>query len=458
MMAEPNPKVTQHEASHRALRRVPGLADLGDEALALLGQRMRRHQYGADETIIRCGIRDDFLGVVESGEVRITVELHNGPSFNVLVQAGSYFTLDGIRNLELIHSLTSRDSSSPDSASITVRAVAPTTLLASFRSDWRTLSPELSSGPWVGGNGRSGAEEAQEQISAPQKSGRILSRFINIFLIVIVLVAVWKLWASPWGRDFRADIAYARGLRSLQRGRENAAAWKFWSALHLNPSHAASYNALGYIYDQHGQLEKARAAFERAVRLDDGQGMLYNNWGVAQLQLGQRDGALAHLQRAAALDSEAPEIHVNLGNFYLSEGDAQNAARAYREALRLDPALAMTHYNLGVAYYAQRQLAEAQAAFEQAVALDSDLSPAYLGFGVLAFERGDFVSAQAAFQRATTLDPQEPIAHFYLGLIYKDVNLLEESVLAFERVVGLTEDDIVRKQAEWHLQELWGLP
>jgi tetratricopeptide (TPR) repeat protein len=463
MTAELKPEMTQQDVPTRALQRVPGLADLEDEALTLLRNSMRRRRYAAGETILRCGICDGFLAIVEGGEVSVTVELRNGLSFNGLVQTGSYFTLNGMLagDSELSHLLTERASSNSasglDNARVTARAVTPTTLLAIFRSEEGTLSQGASLGSSVTVKTVSSAGGARAE-TAGRETSLTTSRFIRILLALIAFVVAWKLWTSPWSRTFRADINYARGVRALQRGRENVAAWRFWSALNLNPSHAASYNALGYIYYRRGRLEQARSAFERGLGIDDDQGMLHNNLGVVYRLVGQEDITLDCLQRAAELSADVPEVYVNLGNFYLSAGDAQNAARAYREALRLDPELAVTHYNLGAAYYRQRQLTEAQASFKRAVALDADLSPAYLGLGVLAFEQGDFAGAQAAFQRATALNPQDPIAHFYLGLIYKNVQRSEESVLAFERVLGLTEDAVVREQAEWHLKALWGLP
>ncbi len=463
MTAELKPKMMQQDAPTRALQRVSGLAGLEDEVLTSLGNSMRRRRYAAGETILRCGIRDGFVGIVESGEVNITVELRNGLSFNGLVQAGSYFTLNSMLegDPELSSLLAERASSGSasglDNARVTARAVTPTTLLASFRSEQGTLSQGTPLESRVTVKTVSSAGEARTE-TAGRETSLTASRFIRIFLALIAFVAIWKLWISPWSRNLRADVHYARGVRALQRGRENVAAWRFWSALNLNPSHAAGYNALGYVYYRRGRLEQARSAFERGLGSDDDQGMLHNNLGVVYRLVGQEDITLDCLQRAAELDADAPDVYVNLGNFYLSKGDAQNAARAYREALRLDPELAMTHYNLGAAYYRQRQLTEAQTSFKRAVDLDSDLSPAYLGLGVLAFEQGDFAGARAAFQRVTALNPQNPIAHFYLGLIYKDAQRSEESVLAFERVLGLTDDADVREQAEWHLKELWGLP
>jgi len=282
--------------------------------------------------------------------------------------------------------------------------------------------------------------------------------FARIVVALALLLLVWIGLNLPAGREIRADVCYARGLLHMERGEDGRASQDFVAALKLNPAHAASYGALGYLYYMHGDLDRARIALERAARRDATSDVIQNNLGVVRHQLGEDQVSLNHFLRAADLSRNVAQVYVNLGDAYMWQRDWQNAGRAYREALRIDYKMSETHFNLGVAYYHLGQLENAQGEFMRALQLNPSLGEAPLGLGIIDYEAGNLEGAHLALQQAVKSQSPNPTAYFYLGLTEKRLQNKDRAVGAFERALGLTDDPVMRQQAEWHLKSLWASP
>jgi Tfp pilus assembly protein PilF/CRP-like cAMP-binding protein len=438
-MAEANASTKRRCLPRRYLRRVPCLVSLTAQELDWIEQHLKRREYAQGEVILRQGVRGDFLGIVERGQVGVVTETPGGRHVTATLHPGDFFAAFG-----------SRDGS-PRYA-----AVSAATTVVIWTMDQADLE-ELDRRP--GQFSPSSVSRLPALLSSVKGLSMPASPvLLRLAFIVVSLLLAWTVAISPVGQAFLADLRYARGCWHLDRGDVSAALKEFEAAVETNPVHAASYNGLGYIYYLQGALEPAFRAFERAALLAADSDAIQNNLGLVLERRGQADEALKRLDRAVELGGNEPQVYVNLGDFYLVAGDWLNAGRYYREALRLDPGLVLAHHNLGTAYYRSQRLAGARMEFERAVELAPDFASPYLGLGVIAFEQGQFQEAQRALERAVELDPEEAVAYFYLGLIHKEQGHREQAADAFGRALGMSSDSDVREQAEWHLRELWGVP
>jgi tetratricopeptide (TPR) repeat protein len=420
---------------------VPSLALLKSKDLDWVQQRLQWRQYATDETILRRGVHSDFLGIIEAGQVNIIFQTPGRRRRTVTLQPGDFFTLH---------------NDMPSSA--TIRAVTPVALWTLSPTDATGLGQRLPSTLQFSTARLPKLWFPTTWLTIPFNMLRQRPHLAKFGLAVVAILLIWVAIASPQGQNLLTDLHYARGCQYLEQGRTDAALREFETTLEMNPAHAASHNALGYIYYQQGQLKAAAIAFEQASRVAPNSDVIQNNLGLVRNHQGETSQAAENLQRAADLNNNIHQVYVNLGNLCLTHGDWLNAGRAYREALRLNPTLTVTHYNLGVAYYRLQQWDDAHNEFDQALLLDPNMESAYLGLGILAFEQGQFDRAQTAFQHTVKLDTRDAVAFYYLGLIYKLSNQQEQAVEAFERSLGLTDDPVIREQAEWQLKELWQSP
>jgi len=426
MAAVDGNKVNWHE-----LRRLPGLRQASDATLRWVQRHLQQRAYEAGETILHQGQACEFLGIVKDGKVDVVSQTPGGRSLVVPVSPQASFFVDG---------------SAP--STVKVQASTPAVLWHLSASDFETLKQRL-------------AKDAQSRIHRwysfinTLRHKRSLTR---IMAALTLLLLVWGALNLPPGRKFRADVCYARGLLHIERGEDGLASQDFVAALKLDPAHASSYGALGYLYYMHGDLDRARIALERAARRDATSDVIQNNLGVVRHQLGQDEASLNHFLRAADLSRNVAQVYANLGDAYMRQGDWQNAGRAYREALRIDYKTSETHFNLGVAYYYLGQLENAQGEFMRALQLNPWLGEAYLGLGLIDYEADNLEGAQLAFQQAVNSQSPNPTAYFYLGLTEKRLQNKDHAVSAFERALGLTDDLVMRQQAEWHLKSLWASP
>ena len=113
--------------------------------------------------------------------------------------------------------------------------------------------------------------------------------------------------------------------------------------------------------------------------------------------------------------------------------------------------------NVAVAYYELEQWGEAAEAAREALRRGGDLATSRTVLGVAALQAGNPQQAVEHLRQAVKLDPNYGLAHYYLGVAYRTLDRLADSIAAFEHAWKITQEGTLRNSAGRHLRELYGI-
>src|SRR5712692_5801318 len=97
--------------------------------------------------------------------------------------------------------------------------------------------------------------------------------------------------------------------------------------------------------------------------------------------------------------------------------------------------------NLGAAYMNQQLFEKGLKAFQEAAALDPKLQIASLNQGIALLNLARLDPAKVLLEAAGNNDPTDPHAWFSLGLLYKNSDNPQGSVVAFRHVTEIDPND-----------------
>src|SRR4051812_2185601 len=176
------------------------------------------------------------------------------------------------------------------------------------------------------------------------------------------------------------------------------------------PANPRLLRIAAYVPQQQGRLAEAAAAYEAVLAAFPDDFESWNNLGNVRSATGDREGAVAALQQALALNPQVPQIYTNLSEQLSQLERFDVRQRVMREAARRFPDDAAVHAELG--------LAEASML--------------------------DFAAAEAAYKDAIRLDPSSIAAWLDLGLVYENLNRIDElaALVAEADRQGLTQPEM----------------
>lgn len=161
--------------------------------------------------------------------------------------------------------------------------------------------------------------------------------------------------------------------------------------------------------------------------------------------------------QAIDLDPKYSDAYNNLGILYMQDKDYAKAEASFRQALKnplyLTPEKALV--NLGKVMEAQDKPQAAEQYYRQAIKYKPAFFQAYYNLGMLFYHGGKFNQATKVLAHATTLAPRWPRVWLQYGMSLKKMNENEKSRAAFKKVLALSPNSEMARQAEL---ELRGLP
>jgi tetratricopeptide (TPR) repeat protein len=89
---------------------------------------------------------------------------------------------------------------------------------------------------------------------------------------------------------------------------------------------------------------------------------------------------------------------------------------------------------------------------------EPDSARAQFDVGTLQYARGQLNDARTALERAVELEPENGDAHYMLGLVYEDLERLDDARRAFESARRHTDNQMLRSYAEQKLKEMGKQP
>ncbi len=286
-------------------------------------------------------------------------------------------------------------------------------------------------------------------------------------------------------KQAQARIRLAQGLHATGRSK---AALAMLAA--LAPDQAAQTKAsltAGRIQLDLGKLPEACQNFERVLSAQADQPAALFGAGVCHARRYQKakgvehrraaeghlrayleknpDGAYALRARETLDQLELGEAGVLISRAKVAFADdrIEQAEKLARQAIAKSPGLAEAHYLLGVVLASPKidRLAEARASWAKA----KDHPQALMRLGVASLEEDDLERARTLLERAVAKAPNLPEAHYHLGLVYLELNALQEqgrqdlrkrAVAAFTRVGQLAPNTPLGERAASKVRMLRG--
>lgn len=292
-------------------------------------------------------------------------------------------------------------------------------------------------------NCRSGEPLAQEQVTAPAKSGVLdalghaASRLRGELGESLSTVQRFDApLAEATTSSLEALKAFSLGRKALYQQGEAAALPYHQRAIELDPQFAVAYRAVGADYYGMGELGRAAEYYTKAFELREHTSeleKLYINSAYYVTVTGELDKSAATYQEEIQSYPRLP-AYTGLGNVYCELGEYEKAEQAYREYLNLFPETEIAYGNLAYSLLALQRFDEARRILQQAQTrkLDDFLSREALY--ALAFISGNS-SAMAEQQQWFTEKPEENTGlslasdtEAYFGHLSKSRELTDQSV------------------------------
>ncbi|MFL6858154.1 MAG: tetratricopeptide repeat-containing sulfotransferase family protein [Allosphingosinicella sp.] len=229
--------------------------------------------------------------------------------------------------------------------------------------------------------------------------------------------------------DFPPLLSLA-GLAAAQAGDPAGAAPHFRRLLTLLPNDAATRLNLATALAQSGELEEARDA----CGADSRDPRLVRLAAYLDQQLGRLDDAARGYEAVLAEEPDDFGSWNNLGNVRAALGDRQGAILAFQEAILLNPDVPEIYTNVSEQLAQTEQPDVRQQVMREAARRFPGRADVQAELGLAESGMLDFAAAEQAYREAIRLDPGFHSGWFDLGLLYENLNRVDDLIALVEEV------------------------
>ena len=283
-------------------------------------------------------------------------------------------------------------------------------------------------------------------------------------LLVVRRNDVWENEHTLWSDAARKSphplipVAYVHlGNYAKDAGRMSEAVGYFEQALEVDPEHTAAQNNLATVFDAMGDQEQAIAIYERLLRQKkDAMEVRYN---LARAL--QRSG---HSERARGVYLTIPDTSVhfelvanNLGTLHEKESRTDSALFYYGRALAVNPETKDAAENFN--RLAQQLLqtgsdADVESVCASLLAGYAPTAEAQFYRSVALFQQRRYSESIDQNQRLVADFSTFEIGFLQLGNVLESAGRKKEAVLAYRRLLSLSQDPDMRRRTKARLQQL----
>lgn len=186
-------------------------------------------------------------------------------------------------------------------------------------------------------------------------------------------------------------------------------------------------------------VQKATDHFQQALERDPGYALAYTGLGDCHNYLEKPAEAREAFRRALELDPTLGEAHASLGFFkFVCDWDFAEAEKEFKQALEFNPNYAQAHhwYSIFLANMARHQEAAPEAKRAQELdplSLLINMTPALTSYLARQFQR-----SVEALERIIEMEPSFPAAHSVLGNVYVQMQMYDEAMTEYQKVMELS--------------------
>ncbi len=221
---------------------------------------------------------------------------------------------------------------------------------------------------------------------------------------------------------------YDEGIADLER------------AIQLDSTKPEFYHVLADVYMDYYKSRQAVGVMEKAgMRFPDRIPTLLK---LAEFQLivKQHNQALATLQRIQQRQPLNSEMFFMFGNVFSDMGKTDQAITAYQSAVENDPKLVDAWVKLAN-LLADKGSPSAGKYFDNAIKADStDVSALHAKAYYLSNKKNDLKGAIELYRKINKIDPQYTEGYYNVGLIYLDMDSLQQAYNSFDLAVKMAPE------------------
>jgi tetratricopeptide (TPR) repeat protein len=206
---------------------------------------------------------------------------------------------------------------------------------------------------------------------------------------------------------------YLANIFARQREWERAI-YEYKLVLQADAQFIAARYKLGLAYRAANRLKESYNTLVQCARQQPGDGVVYLSLGIVLTDLKQLGLALKAFERAAQLLPTEPQVHYRLGRALIAAGYEDRAMLTWQTALKLDENWQACRFDLGILY----------------------------------LKRGRFYEAARTFEILYKQLPEDVETAYMLGLAYKEIGRLDETIQLLAKVVRAKADHFM---AHFHL-------
>ena len=275
---------------------------------------------------------------------------------------------------------------------------------------------------------------------------------------------VWENEHTLWSDAARKSpyplipVAYVHlGNYAKDAGRMSEAVGYFQQALEVDPEHTAALNNLATVFDAMGDQARAIAIYERLLHLKKNAMEVRYNLARAL----QRSG---HSERARGVYLTIPDTSVhfelvanNLGTLHETESRSDSALFYYGRALAVNPATKDATENFN--RLAQQLLqtgrdADVESVCASLLAGYAPTAEAQFFRSVALFQQRRYSESTDQNQRLVAEFPGFELGFLQLANVLESAGRKKEAVLAYRRLLSLSQDPNMSRRAKVRLQRL----
>ena len=213
---------------------------------------------------------------------------------------------------------------------------------------------------------------------------------------------------------------------------------------------------MGVTYLDQDNIPMAMKELHRASELDSTNPEIDMMLGIAYRARGDSDKAEAHLRNAVSKNPDYAEAHNNLGVVLADRKAWDEAIREFRKAYEnvqyQTPERAI--YNAAEAYRHQGDAKQAEEQYRQAIRFSPGYGPACTALASILFERDEKREAEDCLVQCLKSSPDYAEGWMQLGRMYVALKRRSDATNAFKKVLSISEDPEIKKQASWYLAVL----
>jgi type IV pilus assembly protein PilF len=215
---------------------------------------------------------------------------------------------------------------------------------------------------------------------------------------------------------------------------------------------------MGATYLEQRNLPMAMRELTRAADLDPGNPEIDMMLGMAYRARGDLGKAEEYLRKAIAGKPGYADARNNLGTVLADQKRWDEAAREFQEAAEnvLYTTPEWAYYNLGEVERMRKDPARAEDAYRRSLRANSRYAPAYVGLAAVLGEKGNWEEAAAVLAQCVERVPDYAPGWMELGRVHVRLKRNVEAESDFNRVLAVSGDPELRKQAAGYLSVLRG--